>query len=162
MTLTDGCWTWKPFWNEHNKLIDDYKDLVRRWNKYLPRINGEPRNVGRPLAASEAQCVQVFKLRKGGASLRDIAEETSLGFRTVRTIIEQMRGSDRTTKKHRDRLYISGVVTTWKRQRRTGQYLPKRAQAAVEKGEALIKEAKGPGEPEGGPPAPAPGCPAPP
>ena len=30
----------------------------------------------------------------------------------------------------------------WKRQKRTGQYLPKRAQAAVEKGEALIKEAK--------------------
>jgi hypothetical protein len=85
----------------------------------------------------------VRKLHKGGASLRAIAEETSLGLRTVRTVIDQKNGTDRTTKRHRDRLDISGVLTTWKRQKRTGQYLPKRAQAAVEKGEALVKEAKG-------------------
>ena len=71
MERTDsGGLTWKPFWQEHNQLIDDYNDLVRRWNKYLPVINREPRNVGRPLAASEAQVVQVQKLRKAGRSLR--------------------------------------------------------------------------------------------
>jgi chromosome segregation ATPase len=32
----DGKWTWKPFWNEHNKMIDDYNDLVRQWNKNVP------------------------------------------------------------------------------------------------------------------------------
>ena len=122
---------WGPFWEQHNGLIDDYNDLVRRWNKCLPRINGEPRNVGRPLAASEAQCVQVLKMHKGGDSLRAIAEETSLGLRTVRTIVEQKRGSDSTTKKHRGRLDISGVLITWKRQKRT-QHLPKRAQTLVE------------------------------
>ena len=39
-----GGWTWSPFWEEHNQLIQDYNDLVRYWNKYLPRINGEPRS----------------------------------------------------------------------------------------------------------------------
>jgi hypothetical protein len=139
----DGSWTWAPFWDEHNKLINNYNDLARQWNAALPRINGEPRNVGRPLAASEAQCLQVLKLHKGGASLRAIVDETNLGLRTIRTIIEQKRGADRTTKKHRGRLDISGTLTTWKRQKRAGQYLPKRAQAVIEKGEALIKEAKG-------------------
>jgi hypothetical protein len=141
-----GGWTWSPFWEEHNQLIQDYNDLVRYWNKYLPRINGEPRNVGRPLAASEAQVAHVRKLRKAGASLREIADDTSLGFRTVRTIVEQANGTDRTTKKHRGRLDISGAVVRWKRQKRTGQYLPKRAQTIVEKGEALIREAKGLGK----------------
>jgi hypothetical protein len=144
MTMTeDGKWTWAPFWNGHGELIDAYNDLVRQWNKYLPRINGEPRNVGRPLAASEAQCVQVLKLHKGGVSLRAIVDETNLGLRTVRTIIDQKRGTDRTTRKHRGRIDPSGVVTTWKRQKRTGQYLPKRAQAVAEAGAELIKEAKG-------------------
>src|SRR6516225_8306035 len=57
MTMTDkGTYTWGPWWDNHNKLIDDYNDLVRRWNKYLPLINSDiKRNVGRPLAASEAQ-----------------------------------------------------------------------------------------------------------
>jgi hypothetical protein len=128
---------------EHDQLIDDYNKLVRDWNRYLPRINGEPRNVGRPLAASEAQCVTVLKLHKSGVSLRGIVEETGLGLRTVRTIVEQKRGTDRTTREHRDRLDISGAVVRWKRQKRTGQYLPKRAQAAVAKDEALIEEAKG-------------------
>lgn len=141
-----GTWAWAPFWDEHNGLLNDYNDLVRRWNKNLPRINGEPRNVGRPLAASETQCAAVLKLHKSGVSLRGIVDETSLGLRTVRTIIEQKRGTDRTTRGHRDRLDISGAVVRWKRQKRSGQYLPRRVQAAVEKGEALIKQARGLGK----------------
>ncbi len=30
MMMTDnGSWTWEPFWDERNKLIDDYNALVR-------------------------------------------------------------------------------------------------------------------------------------
>jgi hypothetical protein len=53
MAMTeDGKWTWSSFWDEHYQTIEDYNALVRDWNKYLPRINGEPRNVGRPLPAA--------------------------------------------------------------------------------------------------------------
>ena len=147
MERTDsGGLTWKPFWQEHNQLIDDYNDLVRRWNKYLPVINREPRNVGRPLAASEAQVVQVQKLRKAGRSLRGIAEDTSLSVDTVRTIVGKMNGNDRTTTKHRQRLERIDErqrLVKWKRQRRTGDALPRRVQRVVEGGRALVKEAKG-------------------
>jgi hypothetical protein len=47
-------------------------------------------------AASEAQ---VRKLHKGGMSLRGIVDETSLGLRTVRTIVEQSENRDRTSRK---------------------------------------------------------------
>jgi len=147
MERTDsGGLTWKPFWQEHNQLIDDYNDLVRRWNKYLPVINREPRNVGRPLAASEAQVVQVQKLRKAGRSLRGIAEDTSLSVDTVRTIVGKMNGNDRTTTKHRQRLERIDErqrLAKWKRQRRTGDAPPRRVQRVVEGGRALVKEAKG-------------------
>jgi hypothetical protein len=86
---------------------------VRDWNKYLPRINGEPRNVGRPLAASEAQVVQVLKLRQQGYSLRDIADETSLGLSTVRTIVAQKNGTDRTSKRHRQRIELAARQIRW-------------------------------------------------
>jgi hypothetical protein len=118
----------------------------RRWNKYLPVINREPRNVGRPLAASEAQVVQVRKLRKAGRSLRHIAEDTSLSVDTVRTIVGKMNGNDRTTTKHRQRLERIDErqrLVKWKRQRRTGDALPRRVQRVVEEGRALVKEAKG-------------------
>src|SRR5262249_41560490 len=94
-----GGWTWGPFWDEHNKLVDEYNALVRNWNKWVPVINGRTQPVGRPLAASEAQCAEVLKLHKQGRSLRGIAEEMTLGLNTVRTIVDQRRGSDRTTKK---------------------------------------------------------------
>ena len=97
----------------------------------------------------------MLKLHKGGASLREIADETNLGLRTLRTIVDQKRGTDRTTQKHRGRIDPSGVVTTWKRQRRTGQHLPRRAQAVVETGKALLKESQGP-RPLDGPAPPRP------
>jgi hypothetical protein len=151
MTMTeDGCWTWEPFWDEHNELIDDYNDLVRRWNKYLPKINGELRNVGRPLAASHAQVAAVLKLDKAGYSLRGIVDETGLTFATVRTIVARKNGTDRTTKKHRQRLERIDIerarLAKWKRQKRTGDALPKRANAFLEEGRALVKEAKGLGK----------------
>jgi hypothetical protein len=135
-----GSWTWKPFWDEHNGLIDDYNDLVRRWNRFVPLINRQP--VGRPLAASEAQCETVLKLRRAGNSLRDIAGETSLGLNTIRTIVNKADGTDRTSRKHRDRIEPDRAMT-WKRRKRTGAALPRQAQHTFEEGTALLKEAKG-------------------
>jgi len=144
MTQTeDGKWTWEPFWDEHSKLIDDYNALVRDWNKYLPIINGMPQPVGRPLAASEAQRAEVLKLHKRGESLRGIAEELTLGLQTVRTIVAQKQGTDRTTRKHRERIDNKKQALRWKRQRRTGDALPKQAQRVVEEGRELVKAAKG-------------------
>ena len=146
MEQTDDGWTWKPFWEQHHKLIEDYNALVRQWNKYLPILRRQ--NVGRPLAASEAQCIQVLKLHKAGNSLRGIAEETSLSLNTVRTIVSKATGADRATKSRWQRIDPDRQrLATWKRQRRTGDTLPRRAQRTAEKGRALLKEAKGLGRP---------------
>jgi hypothetical protein len=61
---------------ENNALVAKHNELARKWNYKI--LGGQP--VGRPLAASEAQTA----LRDAGTSLRDIAEETSLGLNTVR------------------------------------------------------------------------------
>jgi Helix-turn-helix domain of resolvase len=138
----DGSWTWKPFWDEYDALIAKYNELVRKWNKFVPLLRQQ--NVGRPLAASEAQCLQVRKLRKAGQSLRSIAEETGLGLNTVRTIVGKANGTDRTTKTRWQRIEPDRAqMTRWKRQRRTGNALPREAQRVAEKGRALLKEAKG-------------------
>jgi uncharacterized coiled-coil protein SlyX len=143
MTQTDsGVWTWAPFWKERDDLITKHNELVRQWNKVVPLLNQQP--VGRPIAASEAQCVMVRKLRKAGRSLRWISEETSLGLSTVRTILGKVDGSDRTSKAHRARIEINRQeATSWKRRKRQGDALPRQAQAVVETGHALLKEAKG-------------------
>jgi hypothetical protein len=147
MEITEGGWTWKPFWDEHNKLIDDYDALVRQWNACVPFLNKQQRNVGRPLAASEAQVEEVRRLRKAGRSLRGIVDDTSLGLPTVRTIVGQMNGKDRTAQKHRARLERIEIDrqqrTKWKRQRRTGNALPKRVNAYLKEGRELSKEARG-------------------
>jgi hypothetical protein len=146
MVMTDsGGWTWEPWWNEHKQLVADYNKLVRLWNQCLPLINKQPRNIGRPLAASDAQVIEVHKLRKAGRSLRGIAEDTSLGLDTVRTIVGKMSGKDRTTKKHRGRLEpidLRPRMATWKRQQRTGDALPKQVNRAIEEGRELIRQTK--------------------
>ena len=78
-----------------------YKELVKDWNAAVGDLNAKvaPRPVGHPLAASEAQVTEVMKLRKRGASLRDIAEETSLSLSTVRTIIGNENRTTRTWRK---------------------------------------------------------------
>jgi DNA repair exonuclease SbcCD ATPase subunit len=64
----DGKWTWQPWVESYNKLVDNYSGLARNWNKYLPLINREPRNVGRPIAASEAQIREVLARHRAGES----------------------------------------------------------------------------------------------
>jgi hypothetical protein len=100
-----------------------------------------PRNVGRPLLASEVQS-QVLKLHKVGRSLRGIAEDTNLGFQTVRTIVEQGERRDRTTVKHLQRIDPDRLrEPAWRE--RTRKALPKRVTEALAKGRELVKEARG-------------------
>jgi hypothetical protein len=139
----DGAWTWKPFWEERNKIIADYNTLVRKWNANLHLINGRDQPVGRPLAASQAQQETVRRLHKQGMSLRGIAEETSLGLQTVRTIVGKTSRKDRTSKREQQRIDIRREMLGWKRQHRTGNTLPKQAQRIVGEGRDLVKEAKG-------------------
>jgi Homeodomain-like domain len=58
--------------------------------KYIALI--AHRNIGRPLAASDAQRATVLKLHKAQHSLRSIAEDVNLSLRTVRTIIDKRDG----------------------------------------------------------------------
>jgi hypothetical protein len=146
MTMTeDGDWTWKPFWDEHWQTIDDYNALVRDWNKYLPKINGEPRNVGRPLAASKAQVKEVLWRHQTGESLRHIAEELSLAFRRCVPSLARSTALTAPPRNTGNAWSASrrGRLAKWKRQKRTGDALPKRVNAFLEQGRALIKEAKG-------------------
>ena len=83
---------------------------LREWNQYVEEFNrgGIKRPVGRPLQASEAQCSDILKMRKRGASLRG---ETSLGLPTVRTIVGKKAGTDRTSSRLK--------AAAWKRTVRT-------------------------------------------
>jgi hypothetical protein len=87
----DGLWHFDNFVATANKYHDQYVALVKDWNKFVPAYNATviKRNVGRPLAASDAQVKTVRKLRDEGLSLRRIAEETTLGLKTVCTIIDK-------------------------------------------------------------------------
>jgi hypothetical protein len=142
MELTDEGWSWQPFWDEHWKLVDRLNALVRDWNRMIPLIDGV-RDVGRPLAASEAEAAYVLKLHRQRKSLRAIADETSLSLRTVRTIIGRAHFSDRTSVKRRKIAIDQHERAHWKATRRTGDALPQQVQAVIEIGQALVQEAKG-------------------
>jgi uncharacterized coiled-coil protein SlyX len=97
-----GVWRWKESFVEGHEWFEKWTALRRQWNKFVPEYNAAilKRNVGRPLAASDAQCASVRKLHKAGKSLRVIAEEMNLGVNTVRTIIGKQNGTDRTSIRH--------------------------------------------------------------
>jgi hypothetical protein len=146
LTGSDGdsdIWTWKPFWDDHDRLVDKYNDLVKRWNRAVPVINAETQNVGRPLAADEDEVAIVLSLHKRGSSLREIAFELELGLQTVRTIVGRKNFTDRTSNKRRKIAVDQHERAHWKSQKRTGDALPKRVQAVIETGHALVQEAKG-------------------
>ena len=141
MIMTDdGGWTWGPFIDRHNELVDDYNKLLRDWRKWARAYFPNP--IGRPLQASEAQCADVLQRRKRGESLQAIADETNLGMRTVRTIIERDRGTDRTTGKHLARVKPEDMAA-WKARKRTRDALPRRVNALLKDKAELLKEAKG-------------------
>jgi hypothetical protein len=159
MVLDDnGSWTWPE--DEEVKFLnegwDRYQELQRKWNKFVPeyngmiyRLSGRMREIGRPLAASEAQCAAVLRLREAGGSLRGIAKETGLGLRTVRTIIGRKDGTDRTSKQTnmlRRRELDKARIAAWRARRRARAALPKRINTTLQTGENLIKAAKGLGK----------------
>ena len=142
----DGVWEWGPYAAAHDDLHSRYMALLRQWNAAVSDFNAvvRRRNVGRPLAASDAQRAQVLKLRKAGRSLRGIAENLSLGLATVRTIVEQGDGRDRTTVKHWQRIDPDRKQeASWRARKRTRDALPKRINETLAKGRELVKEAKG-------------------
>jgi hypothetical protein len=88
----------------------------------------------------------VLKRHRAGESLRGIADEMNLGVNTVRTIIAKKDRRDRTTRKHKQRAERIEVererLANWKRQKRTGDALPRRVNAFLKEGRELVKKAK--------------------
>jgi Helix-turn-helix domain of resolvase len=144
----DGVWEWRASFAEGHEWFGKYAALAKQWNQIVPEYNAvvapRRRNVGRPLAASAAQRQTVLKLRKAGQSLRAIAEETSLGLNTVRTIVDQRDQRDRTAIKHMERIRRDmGEERTWLSRKRTRDGLPRRINALQQESTELQKEAKG-------------------
>jgi DNA repair exonuclease SbcCD ATPase subunit len=142
----EGKLTWGPFVGQHNELVAKYDKLVRKWNGLVTDWNAiaVPQNVGRPLAASEAQRATVLDLRKRGFSLREIAEETSLGLRTVRTIVDQPQRKDRTSKRHLERIAVDRAQQRQQAaKQQTRDALPKKIEQAQKAITELVAEARG-------------------
>ena len=142
----EGTWEWDRSFVEGDEWFAKYQAIVHDWNRFVPDYNAavRPRNVGRPLAASDAQVVQVRALRKRGMSLRNIAEETNLGLPTVRTIVDQHNGTDRTTLKHLRRIDPDRAAQRqWQAKSQSRKALPKRIAAWEKAAAELRKEVKG-------------------
>src|SRR5262249_363902 len=148
MVLNDrGEWSWaEGVYQRYDALWERHQSLVRQWNKHVGEFNviGLRRNVGRPLGASEKQDHELLKMHKRGTSLGGMAEETRLGLRTVRTIIEKGYGRDRTTLKHLERIMPDRrEVAEWRARKRVRDGLPRRITETLKTGKELVKEAKG-------------------
>jgi DNA-binding CsgD family transcriptional regulator len=143
----DGHWHWaEGLIQDRDKWFNEFTKLLAEWNKFVPRYNAriDPRNMGRPLQASEAQCQRVLQRRKSGQSLRSIAEEMTLSLQTVRTIIDRKDGVDRATIRRLQRIAPDKIAET--RARRSSKEiaaLPKRINANLKRNAELIKAAKG-------------------
>jgi hypothetical protein len=127
----------------------EYADLLKDWNRFVPEYNAaiKPRQIGRPLNASVAQCAEVLKLHKARTSLRDIADDTNLSLRTVRTIIGRSDRTDRTTVKRLQRLIPDrAAANTEKALKRARDTLLKDIAPLDAETEAVLKEIKGLGK----------------
>jgi DNA-binding NarL/FixJ family response regulator len=135
-------------WDAYSELLDNHRKLIAKWNKYVGRFNARvaPQDIGRPLAASDAQKADVMKRRKAGESMRAIAKAMSLSLRTVRTIVEKANGADRTAKASRElrRMEFNRQRAAAFRVRKAGRdAMPKQVTQLVTDGAALVKAAKG-------------------
>jgi hypothetical protein len=140
----DGLYHNGEFITEYQDSLDKYIDLIDRHNKLVGIINrhiAKVNPIGRPIAASEAQQIEIRKHHKRGKSSRWIAEELSLSRRTVTTIIGKLDGSDRTTNLRRKRLGLEPKHKDWRPAAMAR--LPKQATKHFEKGRELLKEAEG-------------------
>jgi hypothetical protein len=146
----DGGWHFPPdhLSIRHAVLIEMHNALVKEWNRLVPDYNAaiNPKPVGRPIAASDAQVKTVHKLRQRGLSIRAIVEETSLGMQTVRTIIDRDDKVDRATSRRLERLNakeLRAELMSARARKRTRDALPKAIEQTLAGGAALIKESKG-------------------
>lgn len=141
----DGLWLWDP---KQTALWDQYGSIINKWNRFVPRYNATiaPRDLGRPLAASEAQVADVLARRKARASLRAIASATSLSLRTVRSIVDRKRGADPAAKRKRAKLKLEHDklrAAAFRARKKQRDALPKRISEAAAENERLIRTAKG-------------------
>ena len=151
----NGIWIFdrkqSDLWNNHQELQERHRKLVRDWNRFIRNYNATvaPRQVGRPIEASDAQVKEVRKLRKSKSSLRAIAERTNLGLRTVRTIVEQDQGTDRKSKQAnllRKREFDRMKAADYRARKKARGQLPARIDQTLKRGKELVKAAKGLGE----------------
>jgi hypothetical protein len=139
-----GKWNYDEWVETCIAARNAHNDIVKKWNRHVALFNNTivRRNVGRPIAASEAQQAQIIKHHKAGKSERWIAEEMTLSRRTVTTVINKKRGTDRTTVKHLQRI-DPGRFKSEPWRERTRANLPKRIGETLERGAELVKAAKG-------------------
>ena len=147
-----GIWIFDPeqtkLWEQYDALLTDYLRLIRQWNKFIAEYNAavRPRERGRPLAASEAQCADVIKRRKSGEPLRKIAYATGLGVRTVCTILDKGTARDRTAKRTnllRRQQFDRLRAANYRAKKRARENLPKQIDEQLKAGAVLLKAAKG-------------------
>lgn len=147
MVLDDnGVWKWSPSFIEGDQWVEKYRALLRQWNAFVPRYNARvnPKDIGRPLAATKEQEKEILKLHGRSMSLRAIAAEIGIGVQTVRTVVGRQSFTDRSSMKRLERLDPDRPsVIAWKARKRARDALPRRINAALEQGRALSKEAKG-------------------
>jgi len=150
-----GSWLFdksqSALWERHKQLLDEHEKLIKDWNRFVPDYNRTvaPRQLGRPLAASDAQVKDVNRRKKAGESLRKIAMATGLTLRTVRTIVERERGEDRASKRTNDirkREYNRLRAASFRARKKARDGLPKRITEIQERGAGLVKVAKGLGK----------------
>jgi len=142
----NGMWSFQDgFGEKYDALLVKHNALVKQWNRFVPVLNPQP--IGRPLAASDAQCATVRRMHKAGSSLRNIVDETNLTLQTVRTIVGREHQTDRTSIKRLQRIDPERAAAITERSRkRTRAGLPKRINQLLADGDALVKEAKGLGD----------------
>ena len=150
-----GVWIYDrnqaDLWAGYDELLTDYNKLIRDWNKFVPRYNAaiNPKNKGRPLAASEAQAAKVKELRNGGQSLRAIANETGLSLRTVRTVLDNAEGKSRDTAKKaelRRKEFSRLRAAAFRARKRKMDSLPKELARLQKSSSKLDKQARGLGK----------------
>jgi hypothetical protein len=142
----EGRWRWNGDFIDGHEWFEKHRELLKEWNRFVPEYNVAVRlrNVGRPLAASDAQIEQVLRLHKSGVSLRGIVEETSLGLRTVRTIIDRPDWRDRASRKRLERIKPDvAAERVWLAKRRARKALPQQITATRKACDDLHSEAKG-------------------
>jgi hypothetical protein len=143
----DGLWGFARWNADYDALHEAHTALLRRWNALVPKYNAaiEPRSLGRPLAASEAQQRQILALRKVGTSLRAIVDITGLSIRTVRTVIGKAEGTDRTSRRTNElrKLELNrAAMATYRARKRARDALPTRINALLNSGVELVRRAK--------------------